>query len=85
MQERFLLVKIPNSTNGSNSSGSNCYSCCRDDSCVTVSSRLVAIEMIETGSSHKHSVDRISAQVGSIILLILSDMSKIDLVSKLIS
>lgn len=52
---------------------------------VSLSVEVVAIEMIDTGSSHKHSVDRISAQVGSIILLILSDMSKIDLVSKLIS
>ena len=40
---------------------------------VSLSVVVVAIEMIDTGSSHKHSVDRISAQVGSIILLILSD------------
>ena len=39
---------------------------------VPVSVVVVVVEMIKTGSSQGHSVDGISAQVGSIILLILS-------------
>lgn len=39
---------------------------------VSMSVVVVAVEMIETGSSQEHSIDRISVQVGSIILLILS-------------